>query len=285
MLRNKRNLIKFISNIFIFVLLIPAIVFSGVYIYKYAKKPDYPNLSGKLPDQKVLLWARDNIPKERIFFIDGYIWKEISSYMTLYGIQDYGLFVPVAPAHIKVHTPDIGIEAVDVINTLNPSEMESLKIDYLYIKHDQLSNYSQERQNDLLNPEYFKIVYEDDLGRLLEVNENYYRYGKDLPGTILSLKNILKKNSDIYFDSHPNINYNLRAVIVLALKDDNSVYADWGPGLFNYIETKIDLREVKKHFDYDYMVLGLKTDPLVVCSCDKVDLVWKNNYAKIYEIK
>jgi len=272
-----------IFSVILLVSFLPSILFSTRYLYTLAKKDYYPNFKGSLPDYDVLKWARKKIPRGRIFFIDGYLNGVSYSYLTLNGIQNYGLFVPVSPARIKVHTPDYGIEAVDTINTLNPSSMGALKIDYLFIVNGQETKYPIERRRDIENNIYFRKIYEDKLGKLYEVDKQYYDNANDLPGAISQLPGLVKEGSNIYFDSHPRLHFGYRTVLVLSLKDKNNIYTVWGPGLFNYIETKIVVKTPDDSIKYDYLVLGLVTNPMEICNCKKVNLIWENVFAKVYE--
>ena len=284
LLKGKSRFLRLLAKLFLFVLVVPSIVFASVFIYKYAKKPAYNNLYGKISDDKVLLWLRTNKPKERVFFVDGFLWKTNDPYLTNHGIQNFGLFVPVAPADIKVHTPDFGVEAIDVINTLNPSEMKALKITYLYVLDNQVGRFPLKRQKDLENQDYFKKVYKDNFGSLYQVSKQYYEKGENMAGTISELSEILK-GGNIFLDNPPNFNFYVRAALALELKDKENVYSVWGPGIFNYIETKIILKQPEDGISYDYIVVGPDLDPKAVCKCNEIVKIWEINQAVAYKVR
>ena len=283
-LSKKAKAIRTFSYFCLFFLLVPSIIFSTIFIYKYAKKPAYNNLYGKISDDRVLMWLRTNLPKERVFFIDGFLWKTNDPYLTNHGIQNFGLFVPVSPANIKVHTPDFGIEAIDVINTLNPSQMKALKVSYIYILNTEFTRYPEKRQNDLVNKKYFKETYKDDIGVLYEITDEYYNDGKDLSGTISELSEKIS-GGNIYIDNPPTLNFYVRSALSLALKDNGNLYSVWGPGIFNYIETKITLNQPEERKKYDFLILGPETDPKQICNCSKYEKIWEIKQAVAYEVK
>ena len=282
--QTKNRLLRPLAQFSLFALIVPSIVFASVFIYKYAKKPAYNNLYGKLSDDKVLLWLRNNKPKERTFFIDGFLWKTNDPYLTNHGIQNFGLFVPVSPADIKVHTPDFGVEAIDVINTLNPREMEALKITYLYILDDQVGRFPLKRQKDLKNSDYFKEVYNDGLGSLYQVSNQYYEKGENIPGTISELSDILK-GGNIFVDNPPSFNFYIRSALALELRNNGNLYSVWGPGIFNYIETKIVLKQPEEGIAYDYIIVRPDSDARTICKCENVKKIWEIQQAVAYEVK
>jgi hypothetical protein len=284
LLINKNKVVKSLAKVGIIVLLVPSVVFASIFLFKYAKQPYYPNLKGTLPDYKVLKWAQANIPDKRLFFIDGYLRDQPYSYLTLNGIQNYGLFVPISPADVKVHTPDYGVEAIDVINTLNPTPMKKLKIEYLFVVHTLESFYPKQRQLDLNTDRYFSRVYQDQLGILYKVNEDFFNEAEDLTSSIEGLSGIIR-NGDIYIDYPPRMESNVRAVMTLALKDKGALYTEWRHGTFNLIETKIELSAPIPNKKYNYLILGPNTNPEEICGCDSYQKIWEMNGAKAFEIK
>ncbi|OGM02419.1 hypothetical protein A2115_03075 [Candidatus Woesebacteria bacterium GWA1_41_8] len=265
-------------------LLLPSVIFAAIYLYGYAKKPFYPNLYGRLPDQKVLVWVRDNLGLKRVFFVDGYLRDQSFSYLSLYGIQNYGLFIPISPADIKVHTPDFGIEAIDIINTLNPSSLEKLKVEYLFVVQSQLKYYTDRRLSDLKNSNYFSEVYSDELGTLYKIKEGYFKEAEDQEATIARLPDLLGTKGNIYIDYPPRLESSVRAVMTLALKDKGELFTEWRHGTFNYIETKIKINAPSSEVKYDYLILGPETDPREICGCKNIKEVWKIREATAYEV-
>jgi len=242
------------------------------------------SLYGRLPDQKVLVWVRDNLGLKRVFFVDGYLRDQSFSYLSLYGIQNYGLFIPISPADIKVHTPDFGIEAIDIINTLNPSSLEKLKVEYLFVVQSQLKYYTDRRLSDLKNSNYFSEVYSDELGTLYKIKEGYFKEAEDQEATIARLPDLLGTKGNIYIDYPPRLESSVRAVMTLALKDKGELFTEWRHGTFNYIETKIKINAPSSEVKYDYLILGPETDPREICGCKNIKEVWKIREATAYEV-
>ncbi len=266
---------------------VPAIMIAFLYYGLKAKSDSFLNLHGMMPADQVLHWSRENIPNHRVFFVDEFLRGAGHSHLSIAGIQNFGLFIPVSPAHYKVHTPDYGYEAIDVINTLNPSSLKQLKVEYIYIMNNQLKFYPAERLLDLKNPVYFVSVYQDQVGVMYKVRESYYQQGKDIGNTIEHLPDVIKSENgrkpNIYIDKVPGLNYYIRAAIVLALKDSGNLYVVWGPGSFNYIETRITADLPDPSIKYDYLVLGPETDPSDICKCEKTLVIWEANGVKIYK--
>jgi len=285
LLNNKKKLVKYLAAGGIIILLIPGVLFSSIFLFRYSKQPYYPNLKGTLPDYDILKWAQKNIPDKRMFFIDGYLRGQPYSYLTLNGIQNYGLFVPISPVNTKVHTPDYGFEAIDLINTLNPTPLRQLKVEYLFIVKDQTGYYSKQRQSDLTNPNYFTPDYEDKLGTLYKVNDRYFGEAQDEGSTISNLPDLVPDGGNIYIDYPPRLEHYIRAVMTLVLKDEGKLYTEWRSGTFNLIETKIELAAPSLEVKYDYLVLGPDTDPSEICRCGNFTKIWEIDQAKAYKIQ
>ena len=282
----KKGLLKYLSALLIFLTVLPGIIFTIIYLYPLAKRPDYPNFYGNLPPTPVLKWLRKNIPKERVFFIDGFVSSGLNhSPYTLQAIQNYGLMVPVSPAKIRVHTPDFGAEAFDLINTLNPEALNELKIKYVFITHKELTRFQSKRLTVLQNEKYFKKVYDDQEGILYEIKPLYKEEGKNIDGGISDLSDLINKDSHIYLDYPPRIDGALRAALLLILRERGKIYAEWRSGAFNYIETKIIITQPSPDTRYDYLVLGPATSPLEICNCKKATEVWKTTGLVLYRTK
>lgn len=276
LLFKERSLLKkSISGAVILLLILPPIVTAQIYLLKNAKASEYPNFQGILPDYKVLAWAKKNISEKRIFFLDGYLKGVSYSYLTLNGIQDFGLKVPVSPAFIKVHTPDFGFESIDVISSLDAESIKDLKIDFVFIAHDQLSTLPIEAVANLKNTNLFQIVYSDDLGKLYSVSDAYKNLQIKPGRRVRDFKYIIPSGSNIYLDSPPQLEMNLRSPLLLALQNIGTVYTYHSSGVFNYIETKIVFSEPSPDVKYNYLILAQKTDPYPICHCSKVEKIWQ----------
>lgn len=263
-----------------------SIVSSIVFLLKQVKTDSYPNYVYNLPEyQPIFTWMQLNAPQDRIFFIDGYLKGVSYSHLSLVGTQDYGLFVPISPAFIKVHTPDYGVEAFDIILALNPRDMAALKIKYLYIQNDQFPQITSARLSDLKNPRFFTKIYSDQFGTLYQVNQEYLSLGEnDDSLSIYGLTQSIGSNKNVYLESTPGIQMVIRQVIWLALKAENTVYTNWGSGIFNYIETPIVRFPPSSEMKYDYVIVGNDTDPLSVCNCHNLTQIWQMSGAKAYRV-
>jgi hypothetical protein len=276
---------KLLGSLLIFCFSI-SVITTGIYLLYQAKSDNYPNLKGTMPTIAALHWFRQNHPNDRVIFIDGFLNNSQDSYLNINAIQYFGLKVPLSPAKVKVHTPDIGVEATDLITTLNPQDFTELNTYYLFIKHDQMSALPHKRQIDLLNTQFFMPIYEDSDGIYYHVLPDFIRYGQSISaGSIRKISDVIPPNTDVFLDDPYNINSALRAVLWLRLKDSNSVYTEWRSGIFNYIETKMVFYDpLKRTAPYQYLIVGPKIDPLTKCNCSKVEMVWQMNAAKGYRV-
>lgn len=283
-MNNKSKIVRFSSTLALFLLIIPPVIFALIYLYPLAKRPDYPNLYGRLPLSQVLKWMRKNVPRERVIFVDGFLTAGLNhSPYTLQGIQNYGLLVPVSPANFRVHTPDFGVEAIDLIYTLNPEAIKKLKVDYLFVTNDQLQTLNSERKKDLENPNFFLEVYKDAEGKVFKVLPTYLTEGKNIKGGISDLSDRIHKDSNMYLDYPPRIDGALRAALLLVLKERGNIYAEWKSGAFNYIETKIIINKPSPDNNYDYLVLGPATNPVEICNCKRAIEVWRTTGLILYK--
>ncbi len=284
-LYRKRTYLKYFASASILFFIIPSIIFSLRYLYFQAKKPDYPNLYGGRPTTSVLSWMDKNIRDERVFFVEGYLRGLLHSPYNLQAIQNFGFMVPVSPAYIKVHTPDFGVEAFDIIMTLNPTPIKKLKLDLIYIGSDQVKYYPEERINQLSNKNYFDVLYEDEEGKLYKIKDKYREEISDVPRGLSDIASVLPRESSVYVDYPPNIVAALRAAVLLLLKDYPHVYTHWMGGAFNYIETEIKTTTPEDGDKYDYLVLAELTDPYSVCDCRIVNKIWSSTGLVLYEVK
>lgn len=278
------RLAKYLALVLTILLFLPAMISSLSDSVIKAKTADYPNFQGKMPQYTVLRWARKNIPQKRIFFIDGFLHDYPHSFLTLHAIQNYGLFVPISPASIKVHTPDWGIEAVDIIGTLNPSSLKELKIEYLYLANNQRKYYDQNRLRDLENRNFFTVAEVDEIGVLYKVGSGYIEKGEDHPESIASLAKLIPKGSKIFLEKPPGLNFYIRGAAMLAVKNGNEVYGALYSGFFNYIETEIKILTPDEKTEYDYLILGPETDPYTVCNCSRANAFWAGNGIKVWKV-
>lgn len=266
--------------------ILPAVFFAIIYLYPLAKRDDYQNYYGSMPASLTLKWLSDNVPRERVFFIDGFLTDNLNhSPYALQAIQNFGLIVPVSPAGIRVHTPDYGIEAIDLIYTLNPDVIEKLKVKYLFITNQQFELLVKERREDLANISYFEKVYENHEGKIFKINPQYIAQGKMMDGGIRNLVKIIRPNSKIYVDYPFRIDGTLRAAVLLLLKDNTKLFSEWRSGTFNYIETKINFNPPSFNDRYDYLILGPNTSAREVCNCKNAEKIWQTYGLKLYEIR
>lgn len=285
LVKEKGKLLKYISYTILFLVILPSIIFTFIYLFPQAKKDNYPNYYGQLPTSQVLKWMKKNTPHNRVFFIDGFITEGLNhSPYTLQAIQNFGLMVPISPAKIRVHTPDFGVEAFDVIYTLNPDPLKDLKIDYIFISNNQLNYLPQVRKLDIGNNHFFEKVYENQEGIIFKILLSYLESGNSIGGALSDLKKYMNSGASVYLDYPYRIDGSLRAAILLLLKDYSNIYSEWRSGTFNYIETRLVFNTPTINDKYSYLILGPKTNPLEVCNCKSVNILWQTYGFVLYKV-
>lgn len=274
---------KYASAIILFLYSLTTI-FSFMYILEKANKDSYPNLNGELPSYEILSWSKYNLANERIMFVDGFLKEYAFSHLSLFGTQNYGLMVPVGPANYKVHTPDFGPEAIDVVNTINPSAVQSLDVEYVYIEDKYIDTFSTERQIELQNNDYFELIHTDTFGKLYKIKSEFISQGYFQKNSLEYLKQLISQDSVVYIDWPPQMQHDLRSSLTLIFKDNKRVVTERRHGTFNLIETRIKTYEPAENDKYDYLLLAPETDPLSVCNCEVYELIWETYGAKGYKI-
>lgn len=270
-------------GIIIILLFIPILSTSFIYHVFKSKDKSYTNFTAGLPDYPVLSWSKKNLANKRLFFIDGYLRTVNYSYLTLNGMQDFGLIVPVSPAFIKVHTSDYGIEAVDTINHLDPKSMKDLKIQYLFMANSQFDFYPAFKRAQFSDSRYFHQIYSDSLGKMYEIQPEFFKLDENNPNLVRKLPDTLQQGSKIYLEAPPTLDLPLRSVFYLALQHIGTIYTAPSSGFFNYIEQRLYYSPLVSGMKYDYYVLNSKTDIGSVCNCQKFHIVWDTPNAKIYK--
>ena len=269
---------------FLVFLVLPSIISSSLRIIKSLPSAHYSNFYPIDPGYTVLKWIRRNLSYEtRVFFVDGFLHGEQHSDLWLKGIQNYGLFVPTASSKVKMHTAEWGIESIDVVNSLSPGSLKALKVEYLFVKNDQITRFSVDRLKDINNGQYFEKIYEDELGVLYDIKQSYFAEASEEDNLIASLPELVPEGSRIFLDTPPDLNYYIRAASFLALKD-RDLYSVWGPGHYNYIETFITIKDPSEVDKYDYLLLGPDNKAPEICiNCDSLEKIWETEQAALWK--
>lgn len=283
LLSRKLFAVKVIS-VFILLLFVPALLTTGLYLLKQVKADSYTNFNSQMADYKILKWMKQNHPQGKILFLDGYLFDQPYSYLSLNAVQNYGLMVPLSPTGYKVHTPDLGPEYVDVIFTINPLSLKKTGVEYIYITKDHYRNINQKRLIDLRNTHYFKKIFSDSEGDLYEINSSFINQGTYLSPSLYDLLNIIPAGSTLYLDYPNNFDIQLRAALWLLLKDHVKLFIVFGSGGFNLIETPMPYLKAEKGQQYDYLLINKSTN-ISDISDSEFELIWQLGQMRLYESK
>lgn len=266
---NKRRLLL-LRSLIIWILLfsfIPAFFFGF-------PRPRTPNLlATPEPESASFNWIRNNLPiQERILVLTQ---SNVATIANMGLAIQVGAFTPMWDLTPKVEAVfDMSPLYADAYYTLNPNTLSILKINYLIISNNYLSQLTEQRYKDLQNRRYFQPVFTDIVEgeEVLKVTPEYFKEGSDLNGTFSELSKIAPKKGTYYIEYTPNIPENMfRALRVLLF--DKDVYYPIGAAFYNgTINVNITQHNTLLE-NYNYLVLATTTDPKTICNC-KATLLW-----------
>lgn len=271
-IRSEAKVLKIISTV-ILIILLPQIIVSHAKVFNMVLNIDEHNFTK--PKKDLLLEAISrSIPAGKItIYLDGYPTPASHPYYNYTSLIYFGVFVPLSPPLTKILNPAPGIEFLDAVNSLSPTALKKLNIEYVYVQNVALFRLSQERKNQLKNKEYFQPVrtFEDD-GTLYIVKESFKNLADNEP-SLGNMVKIIGENKRVYLDklTLPEV----RKSLILALSKNNHLIGPphaHGGDFYMYIETILpydaicdgsncpptDLRTIK---NLDFTLLDFKKDP------------------------
>lgn len=232
-------------------------------------------------------WVKNNIPlQKRILMLTSptpYIPSNLSN---LNLITEVGTLTPLWGLQPKAfYGADISPIYLDVFYTLNPEFLKILKLDYIVVSDQYLSQLPEDRIKDLSNTDFFQITFQDPLNNLaiLKVTPNYLSSDKNYKGTIYELTKIAPQIGSYFIEDAPNIQENIYRALRLSL-NDREMHYNFHAAFYNF-QVDIDLKYYgEPNGDYDYLILGDKTDPKSLCKCN-TKLLWQGlgNGVKVWQ--
>ncbi len=146
--------------------------------------------------QEPLEWLHRNLPfDKRIVLVDEYP-KERSSLIGP-ALEEYGLFIPTGDPRVKMDLPEIGMDWIDVVTTLNPSAINSLGAQIIFIKTGSGERFSNHRREQLKDGSLFKPIHIDKTGVVYEITDKFRRLN-DNEMSIRSSLDLVKSDSRVY---------------------------------------------------------------------------------------
>lgn len=221
----------------------------------------------------IIKWVENNIPidKRIVALTEIYPYNSVNIELVI----EAGVLTPMWPPKPRVHDSfDIGPTYADLHYSLNPQAIKLLKIDYILVTNSYTSQLPKERQQDLLNRDFFTpiLTTNDNSIIILQVNPKFLSEGKDFEGTFTQLDQIAPQDGTYCVDYPPNISENVYRILRLLLHNRN-YYCDKGGAFYN---ARIDVQLhtfAGKLGKYDYLVLGKDVDPKTICNC-QAKLLW-----------
>ena len=241
------------------------------------------------PKELVLYtWIRNNIPVDKKIIMLTDVSPTSSSNTDL--VIKAGTLTPVWTSEYLATGFDTNPTYSDIFYTLNPQLLKILKIDYVVIGDQyltQLAKISPKRISDIKNPDFFQPITHDSQSgyRILRVLPKYLSEGENLNGTFYELTNIAPKIGSYFMEGYPSIDFGFHRSAQLALYD-REIYYDINKAPLYAFVIDVALKYYEAHKgEYDYLILGKNTDPKKFCNCSP-KLLWEGlgNGIKLWKV-
>jgi len=221
------------------------------------------------------VWIKDNLKVDTKIL--PFMEKFPTSGPILELVKNVGIFTPVWYEKPQAQGFDVSPPYLDLFFTQNPEILKNLKVEYVMTNKLYRSTLPAERLTDLDNLEYFKTVYSDKEEDVIisKILPEYLLKAEDYKGTFHELSQILPTKGAFFIEQPPGISEGVWRVAFLTLQmhDYEMYYSINFIPIYNFI-INVDLKFNGESNDkYDYLVLGPKTDPKLICNC-QTELVW-----------
>lgn len=218
-------------------------------------------------------WIKQNIPLEDRILLLVANTPTASANISL--IVQEGAFTPIWPPQIRsFYGVDTSPTFFDISYTLNPSLLKLLKLKYLIVSNEFVSQLPKERVADLNNNLFFQPFFSPESNGLtiLKIQEKYLEEGKEFAGTFTELQKIAPFVGSYFIEDPPAIEESMYRSTRLILAD-RKLYFNKSVAFYNY-QINVTLKYYGESADhYDYLILGKNTEPEKICHC-KTELFW-----------
>lgn len=218
-------------------------------------------------------WIGKNIPQEEriLLLVTG---APIAS-ANISLISQEGSFTPLWPPQIKsFYGVDTSPTFFDIFYTLNPSLLKLLKLKYIIVSNEFVSQLPEERVADLKNKLFFEPISSPEANGLtiLKIKDEFFDKGKEFEGTFTQLQKIAPLEGSYFIEDPPKIEESMYRSTRLILAD-RKLYFNKSVAFYNY-QIDVTLKFYGEKADhYDYLILGKNTDPKSICQCN-TELFW-----------
>lgn len=282
----RKILLLFYSIIFALYFIIPSLLPLLFQLFIYQEKENKLVVQEATTLSPTLQWIAKNLPYN-IRLVN--IMSDVA--YNNYTLANVGIFTPLFNPKYRAYTREGSPEYVDMIYTLNPSDVSLFKIQYMLIDSASFAKLPVIRQKQILDSKFFVPVYNNSLSqnsweRVYKITPAYSKTASDLPGTFSQLRQIIiPQNAKIYIDKqYPEgiINESdwdfFRRNTLFALKDRDLYYEKaLRSGNFPYVHVEAYIRGTTptKNTKFDYLILSNVTKPESICHCE-TQLLWKS---------
>src|SRR3989344_802197 len=233
------------------------------------------------------VWIKDNLK------VDTRILPFMETFPTagpiLGMVTHVGIFTPVWYDKPEVQGFDVSPPYLDLFFTQNPEILETLKVEYIMTNKLYRAILPTKRLDDLLNIKYFKTVYSDKEGDVIisKILPEYFLKAENYKGTFYELSKILPLKGTFFIEQPPEIleTFWRPSFLTLQMKDYKMYYSLEFIPIYNFI-INVHLKfNGESNDEYDYLVLGPKTDPQSKVQ-NKTELFWSKigGYVNIWKV-
>lgn len=193
-----------------------------------------------------------------------------------------GVFAPVFSGNFRAFTIEASPEYVDAAYYLSPNALKKLKMNILLIDNVFFETLPQIRKDQLKNSKYFEKVFGEKNGEIIyRIKNEYLEKGGEIDGTIEQMAELLPAIGKVYIDGEDSYSPSyLRRPLIFILRDKDIYYLPQS-GVYLNVETNINSHTPLTDGSYDYLVLGKKTNPYNLCTC-QAKLVWTGLKGQVF---
>lgn len=200
-------------------------------------------------------------------------------------LVEAGVFAPVFAGNFRAFTIEASPEYIDAVYYLSPHALKKLNIDLLLIDNIFLKTLPDKRKQQLESNKFFEKIFDDsenENGEIIyRIKKEYIESVGEIDGTFERMVSALPALGKIYIDNEESFNPSyLRRPLIFSIRNKDIYYLPQS-GVYLNVETNINSHPPREDHDYDYLVLGKKTNPLNLCNC-QTKLIWTGIKGQVF---
>lgn len=227
-------------------------------------------------------WIKSNLPfSSRIIVLDAATPHPSGQARVM---VQAGVFAPIFPSEFRAYTIEASPEYLDIAYFLSPKALRELKIDTLLIDSNYYEKIDNLAKDYLKDQRFFEEIYKSEntneaWEKVFKIKQEYYTLDES-EGTISQLVNI-PLSGKIYIDNEENFDPSyLRRALIFSLRGKNLYFMPQS-GVYLNVEVDIPFDQPEADIKYDYLLLGKRTNPELICYC-QAEIIWKGLNDEVY---